>query len=71
MKRNKTPAGWYQSLLQLCLGHPITVLLLCALLTLTGLAAAPFGWNSPLRLTPVTVDALPDLGENQQIVFTE
>jgi copper/silver efflux system protein len=36
-----------------------------------GLAVAPFDWNIPLLpRNPVPVDAIPDIGENQQIVFT-
>ncbi|WNJ16447.1 efflux RND transporter permease subunit [Pontibacter sp. G13] len=37
-----------------------------------GLATAPFDWEIPgLPRDPVAVDAIPDLGENQQIIFTE
>ena len=45
--------------------------LLTAIL-LFGLSAAPFDWNIPLiPRAPISVDAIPDLGENQQIVATE
>ncbi len=38
---------------------------------LAGLAVAPFDWDIPLLpRNPVPVDAIPDIGENQQIVFT-
>ncbi len=37
-----------------------------------GYAVAPFDWRDDLiPRSPVPVDAIPDLGENQQIVFTE
>ena len=37
-----------------------------------GLVTAPFGWKiGALPSDPVPVDAIPDIGENQQIVFTE
>ncbi|MFT4521301.1 MAG: Cu(I)/Ag(I) efflux system membrane protein CusA/SilA [Bacteroidia bacterium] len=37
-----------------------------------GLVTAPFGWNTGfLPSNPVAVDAIPDIGENQQIVFTQ
>lgn len=37
-----------------------------------GLAVAPFDWQLPgLVRNPIPVDAIPDIGENQQIVFTE
>lgn len=36
-----------------------------------GLVVAPFDWDLPLiPRDPVPVDAIPDIGENQQIVFT-
>lgn len=37
-----------------------------------GIAVAPFNWDEGvLPRDPVPVDAIPDIGENQQIVFTE
>ena len=50
--------------------------LITALITLAfiawGVAVAPFNWSlESLPRDPVPVDAIPDLGENQQIVFTE
>jgi Cu(I)/Ag(I) efflux system membrane protein CusA/SilA len=49
-------------------------LLVAVLLTATilcGLVVAPFDWEiSWLPRHPVPVDAIPDIGENQQIVFT-
>ncbi|MBK8492017.1 MAG: efflux RND transporter permease subunit [Saprospirales bacterium] len=36
-----------------------------------GISTAPFGWKTFLPSDPVPVDAIPDLGENQQIVFVE
>ena len=37
-----------------------------------GLVTAPFGWKTGiLPSDPVPVDAIPDIGENQQIVFTQ
>lgn len=36
-----------------------------------GIATAPFDWDIPLLpRDPVPVDAIPDIGDNQQIVFT-
>jgi len=38
----------------------------------SGLVTAPFGWDIGfLPSNPVKVDAIPDIGENQQIVFTK
>ncbi len=37
-----------------------------------GYVTAPFNWESTvIERNPVPVDAIPDIGENQQIVFTE
>ncbi|EID76127.1 acriflavin resistance protein [Imtechella halotolerans K1] len=37
-----------------------------------GLSTAPFNWDTGfLPKNPVPVDAIPDIGENQQIVFTD
>ncbi|MCK5638760.1 MAG: efflux RND transporter permease subunit, partial [Flavobacteriaceae bacterium] len=49
----------------------ITFILLIAFV-LGGIVTAPFNWNIDwLERNPVSVDAIPDIGENQQIVFTE
>lgn len=48
----------------------ITVLILIGFVA-WGLVTAPFGWQIGfLPSDPVPVDAIPDIGENQQIVFT-
>jgi Cu(I)/Ag(I) efflux system membrane protein CusA/SilA len=36
-----------------------------------GIVTAPFNWDIGLPNDPVPVDAIPDIGENQQIIFTE
>ena len=37
-----------------------------------GIVNAPFNWDTGfLPNNPVAVDAIPDIGENQQIVFTK
>jgi copper/silver efflux system protein len=49
----------------------VTVLLLIIFIG-WGLVTAPFNWNIDfLPRDPVPVDAIPDIGENQQIVYTE
>lgn len=48
----------------------ITILLLTTIIV-WGISTAPFGWKSLLPSDPVPVDAIPDIGENQQIVATE
>ncbi len=49
----------------------VTVLILITLIT-WGVVTSPFNWNTGfLPKDPVPVDAIPDIGENQQIVFTQ
>ncbi|MBN2037240.1 MAG: efflux RND transporter permease subunit, partial [Chitinispirillaceae bacterium] len=49
----------------------VTFLVLAALIG-WGIAAAPFNWDLGFfPRDPVPVDAIPDIGENQQIVYTE
>jgi len=49
----------------------VTVLVLTGFIV-WGIVTAPFGWKiGGLPSSPVPVDAIPDIGENQQIVFTE
>ena len=45
------------------------VVLLVLLLVGGGLAFAPFDWDLGIPRSPVGVDAIPDIGESQQIVF--
>ena len=59
-------------LIGFCLDNKLVVLLALALLAGWGVLTAPFDWElGGLPRRPVPVDAIPDLGENQQIVFTE
>lgn len=47
-------------------------LLLLVIIIVWGLSTAPFNWHGGLLpRDPVPVDAIPDIGENQQIVATE
>ncbi|HDZ05757.1 hypothetical protein LCGC14_0280800 [marine sediment metagenome] len=49
----------------------VTVLILITIVT-WGIATSPFNWDTGfLPKDPVPVDAIPDIGENQQIVFTQ
>ncbi len=49
----------------------VTVLVLAAIIA-WGLATSPFNWSSGLLpKDPIPVDAIPDIGENQQIIFSE
>ncbi len=60
------------SLIWFCLNNKFIVILLLGFFVFWGLRSAPFDWNlGGLPRDPVPVDAIPDIGENQQIVFTE
>ncbi|HLS12058.1 MAG TPA: efflux RND transporter permease subunit, partial [Flavobacteriaceae bacterium] len=52
--------------------NKLVAVLLLALFVGMGVVNAPFNWNTGfLPTNPVAVDAIPDLGENQQIIYTE
>jgi Cu(I)/Ag(I) efflux system membrane protein CusA/SilA len=54
------------------LENKLITFLLLATFIIGGLVTAPFNWETSLiERSPVPVDAIPDIGENQQIVFTE
>jgi copper/silver efflux system protein len=54
------------------LTNKLFVLILLGIFIGGGLVTAPFAWKIDwLPRNPVAVDAIPDIGENQQIVFTE
>jgi len=52
--------------------NKLVAVLLLALFIAWGVVNAPFEWDTgSLPRDPVAVDAIPDIGENQQIVFTK
>lgn len=52
--------------------NKLVAVLLLILMVSTGIMYAPFEWNKGILPTnPVAVDAIPDIGENQQIVYTK
>ena len=60
------------ALVRFCLERKIVVALLALLVIGWGVMSAPFAWDlGDLPRDPVPVDAIPDIGENQQIVFTQ
>jgi len=59
-------------LIRFFLENKLVTVLLLALFIGWGIITSPFGWQiGALPSDPVSVDAIPDIGENQQIVFTE
>ncbi|MEZ6242110.1 MAG: efflux RND transporter permease subunit [Phycisphaerales bacterium] len=66
------PRGPVNAVIRFCLEQKLVVAILLAGTILWGVLAAPFDWDlGGLAQSPVPVDAIPDIGENQQIVFTE
>ncbi|MFG0284398.1 MAG: efflux RND transporter permease subunit [Phycisphaerales bacterium JB039] len=64
--------GPVNAIIRFCLEQKLVVALLLTGTILWGLLVAPFDWDlGDLPRDPVPVDAIPDIGENQQIVFTE
>lgn len=58
--------------IRFCLENKLVVGLLVIMFLGWGIMVAPFDWDLwGLPRSPVPVDAIPDIGENQQIVFTE
>lgn len=61
-----------KSYIRFFLDHKLVAYLLLLLFVGWGVTTAPFDFNIPqLPRDPVAVDAIPDIGENQQIVFTK
>lgn len=59
-------------LIRFCLENKLVVGLFVLFVVVWGALVAPFDWEiKSLPRNPVPVDAIPDIGENQQIVFTK
>lgn len=59
-------------LIRFFLENKLVTILMLTLFVGWGIVTAPFNWDIDfLPRDPVPVDAIPDIGENQQIVFTE
>ena len=59
-------------LLRFCLTNKLVVLLMALFVVGAGIYVAPFDWDvGGFPRDPVPTDAIPDIGENQQIVFTK
>jgi len=65
-------ASLLDRVIRFCLENKLVVALVVLLVVGWGVMVAPFDWDAAgLSRSPVPVDAIPDIGENQQIVFTE
>lgn len=66
------PAGLIDRALRFCLEQKLVVFLLLALIMLWGYRVMPFRMDEEtIARDPVPVDAIPDIGDNQQVVFTD
>ncbi|MAV58628.1 MAG: acriflavine resistance protein B [Candidatus Marinimicrobia bacterium] len=65
------PKTLLQKLIWFCLNQKLIVFMGLFLIIGWGIMVAPFKWDIDLPRTPIAVDAIPDIGENQQIVFTK
>ncbi len=71
-KHPDDPVGGWERAIGWFIVNKLVVFVLAAMLVAGGLYVSPFEWASgDLPRDPVPVDAIPDIGENQQIVFTE
>lgn len=67
-----TPRGPLNALIRFCLEQKLVVAIILVGTLFWGVLVAPFDWDlGGLARDPVPVDAIPDIGENQQIVFTD
>ncbi|NLY24570.1 MAG: efflux RND transporter permease subunit, partial [Bacteroidales bacterium] len=57
--------------IQYMLNNRMITIMLLIVIIVWGISTAPFRWYSVLPRDPVPVDAIPDIGDNQQIVATE
>lgn len=59
-------------IVRFCIYNKLVVILTTIMIVVWGVIYAPFDWETGMILRdPVAVDAIPDIGENQQIVFAE
>lgn len=68
----KPSDSFLNKIIYFCLHNKLVVVLLALFFVAWGVLVAPFDWKiGDLPRDPVPVDAIPDIGENQQIVFTD
>ncbi|TKB28385.1 efflux RND transporter permease subunit [Desulfopila sp. IMCC35006] len=65
-------SSWLGTVIRFCMLNRMIVFLAVIILIGWGLVVAPFDWHlGGMWRDPVPVDAIPDVGENQQIVFAD
>ncbi|MCP3919204.1 MAG: efflux RND transporter permease subunit [bacterium] len=71
MQPSSSPQSFLGPPIRFFLENKLIVALTTVFVIAWGILVAPFAWNVPgVVRDPVPVDAIPDTGENQQIVFT-
>jgi len=69
---NLNKLSMLEKIIKFCLENKLVVFLFLGAVLIWGVMVAPFDWNIlGLIRDPIPVDAIPDIGENQQIVFTK
>ena len=62
----------FDKIIKFFLENKLVTFIVLAIVVVWGIVSSPFGWDTGiLPQDPVPVDAIPDIGENQQIVYTE
>ncbi len=62
----------FNRIIKFFLENKLITLIALTIFVAWGIVSSPFGWDTGfLPNDPVPVDAIPDIGENQQIVYTE
>ncbi|WP_419781780.1 efflux RND transporter permease subunit [Maridesulfovibrio sp.] len=66
------PNSFTEKTILFCLEQKLIVAILLLMVIGGGIFTAPFNWDvGGIDRSPVPVDAIPDIGENQQIIFTQ
>ncbi|MEP0841885.1 MAG: efflux RND transporter permease subunit [Phycisphaerae bacterium] len=69
---SSTPPGPIDRIIRFCLENKLVVFLLVAFIVLRGVQVMPFRMEREIiPRDPIPVDAIPDIGENQQVIFTD
>jgi Cu(I)/Ag(I) efflux system membrane protein CusA/SilA len=72
MNRGNEKRSFIDQVIRFCLENKLVVILVLIFIVGWGILVAPFDWRlGDLPRSPVPVDAIPEIGENQQIVFTD
>ncbi|MEQ8727470.1 MAG: efflux RND transporter permease subunit [Sandaracinaceae bacterium] len=70
-EQKETPTFW-ERFIGWFVDRKFVVFVLAGMMIAAGVYVSPFGWDlGSMPSDPLPVDAIPDIGENQQIVFTE